>query len=38
MLSALRPNVTYRAILFWYESGTTLANDIVYFTQWNKLL
>lgn len=38
MLSALRPNVTYRAILFWYESGTTLANDIVYFTQGNKLL
>lgn len=38
MLSALRPNVTYRAVLFWYESGTTLANDIVYFTQGNKLL
>ncbi len=37
-LSALRPNVTYRAVLFWYESGTTLANDIVYFTQGNKLL
>lgn len=37
-LSALRPNVTYRAVLFWYESGTTLANDIVYFTQGTKLL
>ncbi len=37
-LSAFRPNVTIKLILFWYETGTTLANDIVYFTQQNKLL
>lgn len=37
-LSGFRPNCTYKLILFWYESGTTLANDIVYFTQANKLL
>jgi len=37
-LSGFRPNCTYRLVLFWYEAGTTLANDIVYFTQANKLL
>ncbi len=37
-LSGFRPNCTYKMVLFWYEAGTTLANDIVYFTQANKLL
>lgn len=39
MLSALRPNVTYKLVLFWYSSElSTLGNTNVYFTQGNKLL
>lgn len=39
MLSALRPNVTYKAVLFWYSTEVTALSDaVVYFTQGNKLL
>lgn len=39
MLSAERPNVTYKLVLFWYSSElATLGNSNVYFTQGNKLL
>jgi len=38
MMSAFRPNVTYKVAMFWYETGVTLADAIVYFTQGNKLL
>ncbi len=37
-LSGFRPNVTYKLVLFWYETDAALANDVVYFTQQNKLL
>lgn len=33
-----RPNVTYKAFLFWYDSDMTLSDSAVYFTQQNKLL
>lgn len=33
-----RPNVMYKACLFWYASGTTLTNALVYNTQTNKIL
>ena len=33
-----RPNVMYKAYLFWYTSGTTLGDSVVYFTQTNKML
>lgn len=38
MLSAFRPNVTYKLVLFWYTEGAALNNAAVYFTQGNKLL
>lgn len=38
MLSALRPNVTYKAVLFWYTEGVVPSDAIVFFTQGNKLL
>lgn len=38
MLSALRPNVTYKLVLFWYTEGQVPSNAMVYFTQGNKLL
>ncbi len=33
-----RPNVTYKAVLFWYDVATPPSNATVYFTQTNKLL
>ena len=33
-----RPNVMYKCYLFWYDSDTTLADSIVFFTQTNKML
>jgi hypothetical protein len=33
-----RPNCMYKLYLFWYESGVTLTDAIVYFTQTNKML
>lgn len=39
LLSAFRPNVTYKAVLFWYGSELSALTDaIVYFTQQNKML
>jgi len=37
-LSAFRPNVVYKLVLFWYSSGNTLTDADVYFTQGTKLL
>jgi len=33
-----RPNVMYKAVLFWYDSTITLSDAYVYFTQTNKML
>ncbi len=33
-----RPNVMYKAYLFWYDSGVTLSDAVCYFTQTNKML
>ena len=33
-----RPNVMYKAYLFWYASGATINDSMVYFTQQNKML
>lgn len=33
-----RPNVMYKAYLFWYEAGTTLDDATCYFTNTNKML
>ncbi len=33
-----RPNCMYKGVLFWYKSGTSLTDAIVYFTQTNKML
>ncbi|AXH75133.1 MAG: putative capsid protein [Circoviridae sp.] len=33
-----RPNVMYKCILFWYESGAQLSDAYCYFTQTNKML
>ncbi len=33
-----RPNCMYKGVLFWYKSGVTLSDAIVYFTQTNKML
>ena len=33
-----RPNVMYKCYLFWYDSDTTLADSVVFFTQTNKML
>ena len=33
-----RPNVMYKAFLFWYKDGQTLDNALCYFTQNNKML
>lgn len=33
-----RPNVMYKACLFWYNSDLTLTDAICYFTQTNKML
>lgn len=33
-----RPNVMYKAALFWYDSNATLSDTLVYFTQTNKML
>lgn len=33
-----RPNVMYKGVLFWYKSGTSVTDPIVYFTQTNKIL
>ncbi len=33
-----RPNVMYKGVLFWYQSGVALSDAIVYFTQTNKIL
>ncbi len=39
LLSAFRPNVTYKLVLFWYSTEVaTLTDAIVYFTQGNKML
>jgi len=39
LLSAFRPNVTYKLVLFWYSSQLgTIGNANVYFTQGNKML
>lgn len=38
LLSCFRPNVTYKLVLFWYETQAALANALVYFTQGCKLL
>lgn len=38
LLSSFRPNVTYKLVLFWYESNVAPTNATVYFTQGNKLL
>ena len=38
LLSAFRPNVMYKLVLFWYSSGNTLTDADVYFTQGSKLL
>ncbi len=33
-----RPNCMYKLYLFWYDSGITLSDAFVYFTQTNKML
>lgn len=33
-----RPNVMYKAFLFWYDTDVTLTDAVVYFTQTNKML
>jgi hypothetical protein len=33
-----RPNVIYKAYLFWYDTGATLNDATCYFTQQNKML
>ena len=33
-----RPNVMYKCFLFWYDSGVTLSDAVVFFTQTNKML
>ena len=33
-----RPNCMYKGILFWYKSGVSLTDAIVYYTQTNKML
>ncbi len=33
-----RPNVMYKLVLFWYDSKETLSDQVVYFTQTNKML
>jgi len=33
-----RPNVMYKAALFWYDADATVDNAAVYFTQTNKML
>lgn len=33
-----RPNVMYKAVLFWYPTGIAPADDTVYLTQTNKML
>lgn len=33
-----RPNVMYKAYMFWYQAGTTLTDAIVFETQTNKML
>lgn len=38
LLSAFRPNVMYKLVLFWYQTEDTLADALVYFTQGSKLL
>lgn len=38
LLSGFLPNVTYKLVLFWYESADTLSDALVYFTQGTKLL
>jgi len=39
LLSAFRPNVTYKLVLFWYSTEVaSLSNSVVYFTNGNKLL
>ncbi len=33
-----RPNVMYKAFLFWYDAGTALSDAVCFFTQTNKML
>lgn len=33
-----RPNVMYKAYLFWYDTGASLSDTFCYFTQGNKML
>ncbi len=33
-----RPNVMYKAYLFWYDSGVTLSDAVCYFTNTNKMI
>lgn len=33
-----RPNVMYKAFLFWYDANVTLSDAVVFFTQTNKML
>ncbi len=33
-----RPNVMYKLFLFWYDTGSTLQDSLVFFTQGNKML
>lgn len=33
-----RPNVMYKAVLFWYDATVSLSDTYVYFTQTNKML
>ncbi len=33
-----RPNVMYKGYLLWYEAGDTINDDLVWFTQQNKML
>ncbi len=33
-----RPNVMYKLYLFWYDTGVSLSDTIVFFTQQNKML